>query len=158
MNPPNNDKLPWDVRQQVLWIVRGYERQKREYLRSRMEILSTGGDRSATYTVNGEERREYLPSAHNASRTTENVATRLAALDETTAVRQIRAVERARYHIGDGLPAELADKLREAVWMNCMDGRKYPFERLYVVGLERTTFYRRRNEFLRQIAAEMGLF
>jgi len=158
MTPPNNDKLPWDVRQQVLWIVRGYERQKREYLRSRMEILSTGGDRSATYTVNGEERREYLPSAHNASRTTENVATRLAMLEQTAVFRQIRAVDHARARIGSDLPAELADKLREAIWLNCLDGNKYPFARLWVVGMSERTFYRRRNEFLRQIAAEMGLF
>lgn len=153
----NNDSLPWDVRQQCLWIVRGYDRARREITRARREILDTGGDRAVTYTVNGEERREYLPTAHNASRTTENLGVRLAALESTATFRQIRAVDHARARIGDDLPQDLADKLREAIFMNCMDGRKYPFERLYVVGIERRTFYRKRNLFLRQIAEELGL-
>lgn len=153
-----HEKIPWDVRQQCLWIVRGYDRQRREYLKARREILDAGGDRSVTYTVDGEERREYLPGAHNTTRTTENLAVRLAALERTTAFRQIRAVDHARARIGQDMPAELADRLRDAIMLNCMDGRKYPFERLYVVGIERATFYRARNAFFRQIATELGLF
>ena len=151
-------KLPWDVRQQCLWIVRGYDRSRREYLKARREILDAGGDRSVTYKANGEERREYLPSAHNASRTTENLAEQLTALEQTQAFRQMRAVEHARARIGADLPGDLQDKLRDAIMLKCMDGRKYPFERLYVVGIERATFYRARNTFFLQIAMELGLF
>lgn len=154
----DQNKIPWDVRQQCLWIVRGYDRQRREYLKARREILDAGGDRSVTYTVDGEERREYLPGAHNTTRTTENLAERLAALEQTAAFRQIRAVDHARARIGQDMPGELADRLREAIMLNCLDGRKYPFERLYVVGIERRTFYRVRNAFFRQIAEELGLF
>lgn len=152
------EKIPWDVRQQCLWIVRGYDRQRREYLKARREILDAGGDHSVTYTVDGEERRAYLPSAHAATRTTENLAHRLAELEQTAAFRQIRAVDHARARIGQDMPGELADRLREAIMLNCLDGRKYPFERLYVVGIERRTFYRVRNAFFRQIAEELGLF
>lgn len=151
-------KLPWDVRQQCIWIVRGYERQRREYMKARREILDAGGgDRSVTYTVNGEERREYLPLPHNAARQTENLAERLAALEQTQAFRQMRAVEHARARIGADLPGDLQDKLRDAIMLNCLDGRKYPFERLYVVGIERTSFYKTRNAFFKNIATELGI-
>lgn len=153
----SREKLPWDVKQQCLWIVRGYDRQRREYMKARREILDAGGDHYVTYTENGEERRAFLPTTHNASRTTENLAERLAALEHTPAFRQMRAVEHARAKIGAELPSALQDALREAITLNCMDGRKYPFERLYVVGIERTTFYKARNAFFWNIAKELGL-
>lgn len=158
MSGGKKQRLPWDVRKQCLWIVRGYERQRREYMKARREILdASSGWHFATYTENGEERRAFLPGAHNASRTTENLAERLAALEHTAAFRQMRAVEHARAKIGAGMPGPLQDALREAITLNCMDGRKYPFERLYVVGIERTTFYRARNAFFWNIAEELGL-
>lgn len=151
-------KLPWDVKQQCLWIVRGYERQRREYMRARREILDAGGSRFTTYTVNGEERRAYLPGSGNASRTTEDKQMRLEALEHTLAFRQMRAVEHARAHIGAELPGDLQDQLRDAIMLNCMDGRRYPFERLYVLGISRRDFYRRRDAFFREIAQELQLF
>ena len=153
----DQNKLPWDVRQQALWIVRGYERARREYLRQRREILDAGGENYVTYQSDGETRRAYLPSSHQASRATENVAIRLEALEKTETFRQMRAVEHARARIGEGMPPAIRDALQDAIMLNCMNGRKYPFERLYVVGIERRTFYRKRNAFLRQIAEELGL-
>jgi len=151
-------KLPWDVKQQCLWIVRGYERQRREYMRARREILDAGGSRFTTYTVNGEERRAFLPGSGSASRTTEDKQMRLEALEHTMAFRQMRAVEHARARIGAGLPGNLQDQLRDAIMLNCIDGRRYPFERLYVLGISRRDFYRRRDDFFREIAQELQLF
>jgi hypothetical protein len=42
--------------------------------------------------------------------------------------------------------------------LNCQRGREYPYERLYVAGIIRKDFYARRNAFLEEIAAELGLF
>lgn len=151
-------KLPWDIKQQILWIVRGYDRTRREYLKARREILEAGGENYVTYTENGESRREYLPTAHNATRTVENITMKLEALEKSTAFRQMRAVEHARARIGNDLPEMLADMLRDAIMLNCMNGRKYPFERLYIVGIGRSEFYRIRDAFFRQIAEEMGLW
>lgn len=151
-------RLPRDIQQQCLWIVRGYERCKKEYNARRREILEAGGEHYTTYKVNGEERRAYLPSSHTASRTTEDKQMQLEGLERTLVFKQMRAVEHARDRVGAGLPEMLADLLREAIMLNCEDGRKYPFERLYIVGISRAGFYRYREAFFYDIANELGLF
>lgn len=153
-----HDKIPWDIRQQCLWIIRGYDRARREYFRARREILDAGGQNFTTAIVDGVEQRVYMPGARRVSRTTEDKQLRLEALEQTQAFKQMRAVEHARAKIGAGFPAEMQDKLRDAIMLNCIDGRKYPFERLFVTGVSRSDFYRARNDFFRAIAMELGLF
>lgn len=150
-------KLPWAVKQQCLWIVRDYERMRREYRRMRRDILDAGGANYVTYTENGEERRAYMPSQHNASRSTEDRQMQLEGLESSPMVRQLRAVEHAKSKIGRGMPEMLQDALREAIMTNCQSGRKYPYERLYVVGVCRTDFYVMRDQFFHDIAEELGL-
>ena len=145
------------MKQQTLWIVRDYERMRREYKRMRRDILDAGGANYVTYTENGEERRAYMPSQHSASRSTEDRQMQLEGLESSPMVRQLRAVEHAKAKIGKGLPEMLQDALREAIMTNCQSGRKYPYERLYVVGIGRRDFYYKRDEFLENIAEELGL-
>lgn len=160
-------RLPRDIQMQCLWIVRGYERCRREYLARRREILEAGGEHYTTYTsmipdgkggFTKEERRAYLPSSHTASRTTEDKEMQLEGLERTIVFKQMKAVEHARDRVGAGLPEALADLLREAIMQNCSDGRKYPYERLYIVGISRAGFYRYREAFFYDIANELGLF
>lgn len=151
-------KLPRDIQQQCLWIVRGYDRSRKEYKERREEILAGGGERFTTYFVDGEERREYISGSHNASRTTENIEMQLEGLEQMPAFRQMHAVEHALERIGSGLPELLRDMMKKAVLLNCMNGRKYPFERLYTVGISRRGFYRYREAFFYDIANELGLF
>lgn len=150
-------KLPWAVKQQCLWIVRDYERMRREYRRMRRDILDAGGANYVTYTENGEERRAYMPSQHNASRSTEDRQMQLEGLESSPMVRQLRAVEHAKSKIGRGMPEMLQDALQEAIMTNCQSGRKYPYERLYVVGVCRKNFFKERDQFLQNIAEELGL-
>ena len=150
-------KLPWAVKQQCLWIVRDYERMRREYKRMRRDILDAGGANYVTYTENGEERRAYMPSGHNASRTTEDRQMQLDGLESSPMVRQLHAVEHAMAKIGQGLPDMLQDALREAIITNCQSGRKYPYERLYITGIGRSDFYRARDAFFENIAKELNL-
>ena len=150
-------KLPWAVKQQCLWIVRDYERMRREYRRMRKDILDAGGASYVSYTADGEDRRAYLPSSHNASRSTEDRQMQLEGLEQTAMVRQLRAVEHAKAKIGRGLPEPLQDALREAIMTNCQSGRKYPYERLFLVGISRTEFYRARDLFFENIAQELNL-
>ena len=150
-------KLPWAVKQQTLWIVRDYERMRREYQRMRRDILDAGGANYVTYTENGEERRAYMPSQHNASRSTEDRQMKLEGLESSPMVRQLRAVEHAKSKIGRGMPEMLQDALREAIMTNCQSGRKYPYERLYLTGISRSDFYRIRDTFFENIAEELNL-
>lgn len=153
----NKPRLPRDIQMQCLWIARGYERCRREYNARRRDIIDGGGASYTTYTVNGEERRAYMPGSHSASRTTEDKQMQLEALERTTVFRQMRAVEHARDRVGAGLPEMLKTLLQEAIMLNCADGRKYPFERLYIVGISRAGFYRYREAFFYDIANELGL-
>ena len=45
----------------------------------------------------------------------------------------------------------------QAIFQSCADGRKHPFERLGVAGMERSCFYERRMKFLVDIAKYMEL-
>ena len=150
-------KLPWAVKQQIIWIVRDYERMRREYKRMRRDILDAGGANYVTYTENGEERRAYMPSQHSASRSTEDRQMQLEGLESSPMVRQLRAVEHAKAKIGKGMPEMLQDALREAIMTNCQSGRKYPYERLYLTGISRSDFYRVRDAFFENIAEELTL-
>ena len=152
--------LPWWVKQQCLAVVRGYEASRKEYLRMRREILDAGSGNGPVDYIDEKGRKQstLIPGAHHASRTTENKALRLEALESSQACRQIRAVEHARDRIGEGLPEALRDMLRDGIMLNCMNGRKYNYERLYVTGISRSEFYRFRDTFFRMIAAELGLF
>ena len=123
----------------------------------RRDILDAGGANYVTYTENGEERRAYMPSQHNASRSTEDRQMQLEGLESSPMVRQLRAVEHAKSKIGRGMPEMLQDALREAIMTNCQSGRKYPYERLYLTGISRSDFYRIRDTFFENIAEELNL-
>ncbi len=43
-----------------------------------------------------------------------------------------------------------------AAILNSTNGKKYPFERLYTVGISRRTFYRHRQRFLDDVASELN--
>lgn len=157
----NKNKLPWYVKQQCLAVVRGYDQSRKEYLRLRSEILNEGrSGSSVTYvdTVSGETMATLIPGAHAASRTTENKAMKLEALTQTMAYKQIKAVEHARAKVGENLPELIQDLLQEGIMRNCLNGRKYNYERLYIIGISRSEFYRYRDQFFRMIAEELGLF
>ena len=157
----SKNKLPWYVKQNCLAIVRGYDQSRKEYLRMRSEILNEGHSGSGTTyidAVTGETMATLIPSQHNASRTTEIKAMKLEALTQTVAYKQIKAVEHAKAKIGEGLPELIQDLLQEGIMRNCMNGRRYNFERLYVIGISRSEFYRYRDQFFKSIAEELGLF
>jgi hypothetical protein len=154
----SKEKLPWAVKQQVLWMVRDYDRMRREYRRMRRDILDAGGEHYTTYVVNGEERRAYISGGHTASRSTEDRQMQLETLEQTPMVKQMRAIEHASARIGRDMPEMLQDQLRESILLNCQSGRKYTFERLFVVGISRSDFYRIRDKFFGEIAAELGLW
>lgn len=150
-------KLPYAVKLQCRGIVMDYERMRSEYRRMRKDILDAGGANYVSYTVDGEERRAYLPGGHNASRTTEDRQMQLEGLEQTPMVRKLRAVEHALAKIGQGMPEMLQDALREAIMTNCQSGRKYPYERLFLTGVSRSDFYRVKERFFISIAEELNL-
>lgn len=156
-------QLPDDVKQNCLSLVRGYARRKREYAMKRAEMMSNSSDK--VITIRDEEHPNddrksvgvMLPGAHNASRTTENIAMKMVSLEDHMDTRRMRAVEFAEGRIGQDLPEDQRKLLKKAIFMSCTQGRKCPFERLHVEGMERTCFYDRRMRFLIDIAKCMDM-
>lgn len=156
-------KLPDDVRQTCIQLVRGYDRRVREYYDRRREIIE--GTSCRREVIRDKEDPDnwkktiwaYPPAAHSASRTTEGITDQLLGLEELPETRRMRAVEQAKLHIGLDLPEDMRRKLAAAVILNCKSGRRYPFRVLDVEGFSERGFYRERESFLIEIAEYLEL-
>lgn len=156
-------KLSDDVKKECLALVKGYSRRKREYNLRRTELMNITPNNIVTIKdwndPDNEKKHEgvVLPGNHYASRTTEDIADRIQSLELLPDTQRMRAVEHAADRIGLDLSEKDRQILVKAVFKSCIEGRKYPFERLGVEGMERSCFYERRTKFLVNIAKYMGL-
>lgn len=153
-------KLPDDVRRECLSIVSGYNRRVREYYDKRLEILHGTPTRFIEIgdQMDKNSMWAYMPSSHTASRTAENTALALEALENSPETKKIRAVDSAKKTIGMDLSdPELKKRLEEAIVLNCISGRRFPYTCFDLTGIEQTNFYDRRTEFLIRIAKDLGI-
>lgn len=158
-------KLPDDVRQTCIQLIRGYDRRVRDYYDRRREIIE--GSPSRYQVIKDKDDPDnwrkttyaYAPSSHSASRSGEDKAMQLLGLEELPETKRMRAVEQAKLQIGLDLPEDTRRKLVDAMILNCKAGRRYPFECLGLEskGIGRSNFYDRRMEFLVEIAKNMDL-
>lgn len=156
-------EMPQDVRAACLACVRGYHRRRQAYIQRRAQIMGGSGD----HVISVPDRHApedadraigvVMPRSGNASRTTEDIALRLQKLEESQETQRMRAVEHARGNIGRDLPPSAREKLAGAIFRSCIDGRRWPFERLGVEGMERSCFYDRRAKFLEDIAVYLEM-
>ena len=142
-----NGKLPYDVKQECLWIVRGYKRRMAKYLEDRENIICGGPSRDMPIN-------NMMPG-----RPVENKAIRLEHLESSEDVKKIRAVDGAKVLIGQDIQdIALRERIRDGIILNCISGKIYSFERLGIDGISRASFYRRKDIFLLQIAKYLGLW
>ena len=150
-----------DVREFCLSIVKGYPRRRKEYNLKREELISITPCNVVKIRGAGDDERNWegsiVPGSHNASRTTEDVTERILALEKLPETQYMRAVEYAAKNVGLDLTAKDRKVLVNAIFKSCQQGRKYPFERLGVEGMERSCFYDRRTKFLADIARYLGI-
>lgn len=150
--------LPNDVRKFCLSLVQGYSRRRKEYNLKREELTSITPCNIVKIRDPNKKDDERnwegvsLPSAHNASRTTEDITEKILGLEKLPETQYMRAVEFAAGNIGLDLMEKDRKVLVNAIFKSCLQGRKYPFERLGVEGMERSCFYDRRTKFLIDIA------
>ena len=153
--------IPWDIRNECLWIVRGYRRRLRAYNEARSEIMSNGGGNYQTVSDPdnpGETMRVFSTGSGGTSRVTESKAMRLAALEELEETKRMRAVEKARLNIGaDVINMDSRMRLVDAIVISCEDGKKSPYRMLNVDEFSERDFYRRRDRFLIDIAKFLGM-
>ena len=147
-----------DIKQQALWIVRGYKASLRRYMAARQDVILATPCSFGEYVSEGETRRQYFPHSSEVGRPVENMQQALERLEQCPDARRVAAVDKAKLLIGEDLQdEELRRKLTNAILLNCESGRNYPFEILGVDGLSRMDFYRRRNRFLQTVAENFGL-
>ena len=154
---PKRD-LDDDIKQQALWIVRGYKASLRRYMAARQDVILATPCSFGEYVAGEETRRQYFPHSSSVGRPVENMQQALEKLERCPDARRVAAVDKAKLLIGEDLQdEELRRKLTNAILLNCESGRNYPFEILGVDGLSRMDFYRRRNRFLKSVAEIFGL-
>lgn len=150
--------LDEDIKQQALWIVRGYKASLRRYMAARQDVILATPCSFGEYVSEGETRRQYFPHSSEVGRPVENMQQALERLEQCPDARRVAAVDKAKLLIGEDLQdEELRRKLTNAILLNCESGRNYPFEILGVDGLSRRDFYRRRNRFLQTVAEKFGI-
>ena len=157
-------RLPDDVRKFCIALVQGYERRKKEYNLLRADLINTtpcnivkipeSGKKANADQCPDERKWEgaWIPGSHYASRTTEDITDRVMELEKLPETQYMRAVEYAIGNVGRDLSEDGRDRLVAAIFKSCVQGRKYPFERLGIEGMERSCFYDRRMKFLIDVA------
>lgn len=155
-------KLPWDIKQECLWIVRGYDRRVKQYIAQRQDVIESGGANYTTYIhregqkteeQKTEERRAYFPHTACAGRPVEDKQAQLESIENYPETLKMRAVEYAKLRIGVDIPSEeVRRRLTDGIILNCESGRKYPFEYLNLPEFSQRDFYRRKDGFLTDIA------
>lgn len=147
-----------DIKQQALWIVRGYKASLKRYMAARQDVILATPCSFGEYVAGDETCRQYFPHSSEAGRPVENMQQALERLERSPDARRVAAVDKAKLLIGNDLQdEELRRKLTNAILLNCESGRNYPFEILGVDGLSRRDFYRRRNRFLQDVAEKFGI-
>lgn len=150
--------LPNDLKQECIWIVRGYKRRVSAYMEARREIIDGTGCRYETIKdeKTGKYIRVYPPHGNMPGRASEDKMQQLSAIEDWPETKKMRAVEHARIGAGPDLPHEMRQKLVDAILLNCENRREYPYEYLDVSGMGKTDFYERRTAFLVDIANFLG--
>ena len=147
-----------DIKQQALWIVRGYKASLRRYMAARQDVILATPCSFGEYAAGGETCRQYYPHSSDVGRPVENMQQALERLERSPDARRVAAVDKAKLLIGNDIQdEELRRKLTNAILLNCESGRNYPFEILGVDGFGKTNFYKRRLEFLGNVASFFGI-
>ncbi len=138
--------MPRDVAQAALYIVRGQPARRQRYASKYAAIMADAKIAPGGNTAEGLRAWESV------------IEGRLVMLEREPETETMRAVDAAAGSIGEGLRAELRDKLRAAVLLNCKDGRRWRYEVLDVPTISRAEFYRRKRAFLRDVAEKCGIW
>lgn len=99
--------LPYDIRQECFWIVRGYDRRVKAYHEARREIIDGAA------CIDG------MPRKPGVGRPAENKMEQLAVVEDWPETQRMRAAENAKLHIGQVLEnEELRQRLTEGILLN----------------------------------------
>ncbi len=147
-----------DVKRLMIELVRGYNRRLQIYLSARENIMLGSPCHYVTYkvktkrkdgTIAFKECRQYFNNSTIGDPTADKYL-RLEALENHIETKRMRAVEEAKLHIGLDLCEEQRQRLTDAIWDSCIQGRNFRLDPALPIG--KTNFYERRRKFLSEIA------
>ena len=157
----NKYQLPPDVRRTVIGLVQGYNRRKRELLKSEEEICSVGSARYETIHNSEspeDDERVYLPLGKGGvSFPVESQAFALMNLHNSFDYNCNRIIEKAL----EELPMyyynkDLVSKIKKNLILSCELGKKFSYPYWEIIGIDKSTFYRIRQHFLYIVAQKFN--
>lgn len=158
----NKYKLPKDVYQSVLWIVRGQVRRENEYKKSQSDILESSGANYESIVdkkdPSKEKERVYLPHGNgNSQSSTEVKALALQALEDKPETLKMKAVQQALNECCDDIDnLGLKSKLQIAIIKNINNRNDFPYRKLYIPGISEKDFYFHKAYFIYLVAKKIN--
>lgn len=153
-------KLPKDIYQATLWIIRGHKRREQEYRQKKDDILNGGGAKYITYTNKrtDEEERAFMPSSHTNQSATEIKALALVALEADSDTNKMNCVQQSLEEVSELITdSEAKEYFKVALLQNINDRRQYPFRNLSNVFVSEKTFYNYKAKFIWLVAKKLEL-
>lgn len=149
----NKYKMPDDVRETMIRIVKGHDRRKKKLIELEKEICSIG---AAKYETKGDERIFQPKGKGGTSSVVETQADKLMKLHNRFDYKCVKAVDEALAELPiDHYNHELAKKVKECIIASCVYGKKFVFRYSGIAGLERSRFYELRSLFLYLVAKKL---
>lgn len=152
----NKYKLPKDVYQTVIWIIRGQERREQVYKANKDEILNGGGANYIKRYNQSLKSNEYiyLPKGHSNQSSTEIKALALAVLDSTEETKRMKAVINSLNEAASRFYN--VDEIKEAIIKNITDRHLYPYRNLGNLYISEKTFYKTKALFIFLVAEKLN--
>lgn len=152
------EKLPKDVYQATLWVIRGHKRRIKEYNKQKDDILNSGG---ATYIktknkFSNEWEYIYLPKSKTTQSSTEVKGMALAMLDQADDTKKIIIVQQALKEVAAGYNG-CADMISNALMKNIENRHDYPYRNLGNLPLSEKQFYALKSRFIYSVAIKLKL-
>lgn len=150
-------RLPKDIYQATLWIIRGQQRRIEEYKRKKDDILNGGG---ASYIKQKNRYTDefeyiYLPKSKTTQSSVEIKGMALAALDDDESTKKMLIVEQA-------LKAAVSSysepqRISAALMKNIENRHEYPYRCLGNLPLSEKEFYALKAKFIYFVAFKLEL-
>ena len=165
--------LPDDLKKQCIQIVRGHDRRVLLYHMRRDDVLHSSQSPELVMHDDGKRFVEVadkngriktadrglagalIPRSGRLHDPTLTKAQKLEHIDTLPDTKMMVAVDQAKLLIGLDCDEDIRQKLMEAIWDSCIYGRNFKLEH-YDIPVSKATFYRRRTEFLYNIARNMS--
>ena len=143
-----DNRLPRDLVQIALWVVRGYSRREDQYIILRDAIEK--GSRIKPYQNNIVKRRTNAPYDP-----TSNSVEQLETLDASPDSFALKVVDDGLDLVTRDFPKGERERIQDAIYRNCLSGKKYPYG-YTKIAVSYREFYRRRYRFLYYILDTLG--